>query len=183
MERYSKVYVVTIPARSSKPTNTGLSDSDEDSATIEEFFCGAAGAMTFDEAHRVIKRGDISLLRSELEGGLSPNLCSRYSWTLLMLAAMDGNISIGRLLIASGAELGTRNNCRDTALSLAAHTGHSSFVELLLASGASLECYPFGNHLEVWLDWLGDHSACAPEELERIRELFDSERKIRIHAE
>ena len=93
MERYSKVYVVTIPARSSKPTNTGLSDSDEDSATIEESFCGAAGAMTFDEAHRVIKRGDISLLRSELEGGLSPNLCSRYSWTLLMLAAMDGNIS------------------------------------------------------------------------------------------
>ena len=151
-------------------------------ATIEKFFCAGAGAMNFDDAHKVIKRGDLSRLRGELEGGLSPNLCNQYSWTLLMVAAMEGNTSIGRFLIESGAELDTRNNHRDTALSLAAHTGHPSFVELLLASGASLECYPFGNHLEVWLDWLGEHHVCPPKELERIRGLFDSERKIRAEA-
>jgi uncharacterized protein len=108
--------------------------------------------MTFDEVNRVIKRGDLSLLRSELDGGLNPNLCNQYSWTLLMIAAMEGDTSIGRLLIEQGADLDRRNNHRDTALSLAAHTGHPSFVKLLLESGASLECYPFGNSIDIWLD-------------------------------
>jgi len=139
--------------------------------------------MTFQEASQVIKKGDITCLRRELDGGLSPNLCNRYSWTLLMVAAMEGNTSIGRILIDKGADLDTRNSHRNTALSLAAHTGHPSFVKLLLASGASLECYPFGNDMEVWLSWLGRHSACPPRELQRIRELFDSERKIRTHNE
>ncbi len=98
--------------------------------------------MTFDEMHRVIKKGDLSRLRSELEGGLNPNLCNQDSWTLLMIAATEGNTGIGRLLITSGAHLDTRNNLRDMALSLAAHTSHPSFVKLLLASGASLECSP-----------------------------------------
>jgi uncharacterized protein len=138
--------------------------------------------MTFEEVHRAIKKADLSRLRSEFDGGLSPNLCNQYSWTLLMLAAMEGNTTIGRLLIEKGADLDTRNNHRDTALSLAAHTGHPSFVKLLLDSGASLECYPFGNRLEVWLNWLGEYSACPPTELNRIRELFDSERQIRSQA-
>lgn len=139
--------------------------------------------MTFDEVNRVIKKGDLSRLRRELDGGLSPNLCNQYSWTLLMLAAIKGNTSIGGLLIEKGAQLDTRNNHRGTALSLAAHSGHPSFVRLLLASGASLECYPFGSNLEVWLDWLGEYSTCPPKELKRIRELFDSERKIRTQVE
>jgi ankyrin repeat protein len=139
--------------------------------------------MNFDEVHRLIKRGDLPRLRTELDGGLSPNFCNQYSWTLLMLAAMEGDTSIGRLLIEKGADLDRRNNHRDTALSLAAHTGHPLFVKLLLDSGAALECYPFGNSLEIWLDWLGKYSACPPKELNRIRELFDSERQHRSDAE
>ena len=60
--------------------------------------------MTFDEATRVIKRGDTVHLRKELEEGLAPNLSNHYAWTLLMLAAMEGDTSIGRLLIEKGAE-------------------------------------------------------------------------------
>jgi ankyrin repeat protein len=132
--------------------------------------------MTFDEASRVIKRGDIVHLRKELEAGLSPNLCNQYSWTLLMIAAMEGDTSIGRLLIEKGADIDRRNNHRDTALSLAAHTGHPSFVRLLLENGASLECYPFGNSIDTWLDWLGQY---FPERMKHIRVLFDTERQVR----
>jgi ankyrin repeat protein len=82
--------------------------------------------MTFDEVSKVIKKGDIVRLRRELEDGLSPNLCNEYSWTLLMAAAMEGNTSIGMLLIEKGADLDSRNKFRDTALSLAAHSGHLS---------------------------------------------------------
>src|SRR5256885_1924216 len=132
--------------------------------------------MTFDEAHRAIKKGDLARLRKELGNGLNPNLANRNFWTLLMLAAMEGNTSVGSLLIEKGADLNSRNKFGSTALSLAAHTGHPSFVKLLLERGASLECYPFGNSLEVWLNWLGKHSACPTKELERIRQLFRNER-------
>jgi len=78
----------------------------------------------FEDASRQIKRGDASCLRAELDAGLDPNLANQYGWTLLMVAAMDGNTSVGRLLIEKGAELNSRNKFRDTALSLAIHTGH-----------------------------------------------------------
>jgi ankyrin repeat protein len=80
--------------------------------------------MTFDEAHRVIKEGDILSLRCELEKGTSPNLANQFSWTLLMLAAMTGNTSMGELLVSNGADVNSANDFGESALSLAAHFGH-----------------------------------------------------------
>ena len=135
--------------------------------------------MTFDEASKLIRKGDIIRLPKELQDGLSPNMENQYSWTLLMVAALEGNTSIGDLLIESGAELDRRNKGRETALSLAAHTGHSSFVSLLLNSGASLECHPFGNTFDAWLNWACQYGRCS----EKIRELFNKERKTRAERD
>src|ERR1700722_8831750 len=127
--------------------------------------------MTFDKASKVIKKGDLGGLRNELEAGLDPNLCNQYSWTLLMVAAMEGNTTIGRLVIERGADLDRRNKFRDTPLSLAAHTGHPSFVQFLLTSGASLKCHPFGNTFDVWLNWTCKYGRCSA----KITALFDEE--------
>ncbi|MGC2286029.1 MAG: ankyrin repeat domain-containing protein [Candidatus Acidiferrum sp.] len=135
--------------------------------------------MTFDEASKLIKKGDIIRLRKELQDGLSPNMENQYSWTLLMIAALVGNTSIGSLLIESGAELDRRNKFHETALSLAAHSGHSSFVGLLLTGGASLECHPFRNTFDAWLNWACQYGWCS----EKIRELFDKERKTRAERD
>jgi ankyrin repeat protein len=135
--------------------------------------------MTFDEASKLIRKGDIIGLRKELRDGLSPNMASQYSWTLLMIAALEGNTSIGSQLIESGAELDRRNESHETALSLAAHTGHPSFVGLLLTGGASLECHPFGNIFDDWLNWACQYGRCS----EKIRELFDKERKTRAERD
>jgi ankyrin repeat protein len=107
--------------------------------------------MTFDEAHRLIKKADIVSLRHELDEGASPNSANRFSWTLLMLAAIEGNAPIGELLISRGAALNRTNDFGETALSLAAHGGHASFIRLLLANGASTDCRPHGNSLKDWL--------------------------------
>jgi ankyrin repeat protein len=131
--------------------------------------------MTFDEASKLIKKGDVIQLRQALQGGLSPNGANQYSWTLLMMAALEGNTSIGSLLIESGAELDNQNKFRETALSLAAHSGHPSFVELLLKSGASLEGHPLGNTFDVWLGWACQYGRCSA----KIRGLFEKERKVR----
>ena len=107
--------------------------------------------MTFNEAHRIIKKGDVLALRRELESGLSSSLSNRFSWTLLMLAAMEGNVTIGELLISKGATINNENDFGETALSLAAHGGHLPFIRLLLNHRASTDCRPHGTTLEGWL--------------------------------
>jgi ankyrin repeat protein len=107
--------------------------------------------MTFNQIHKLIKNGELSSLRSELDAGLSPNLSNQSSWTLLMLAAVEGNTAIGELLISRGAELNAKNKFGETALSLAAHGGHTAFIQVLLANGASTDCQPHGHNLNDWI--------------------------------
>lgn len=136
--------------------------------------------MNFDEWHRAIKKGNVLLIRHAIEAGqLDPNLRNPHSWTLLMFAALEGNTSIGSLLIENGAELDTMNKSNWNALSLATHSGHSSFVRLLLNSGASLEDRPFGNTFDAWLDWACQYGRCT----KKIRCLFDEERKTRAERD
>ncbi len=107
--------------------------------------------MTFDEAHRLIKKGDVVSLRHELDAGMIPDLSNQFSWTLLMLTAIEGGSAIAELLISRGADTNKTNDFGDTALSLAACGGHAQLVRLLLDHGASGECRPHGATLEGWM--------------------------------
>src|SRR6267143_3114722 len=107
--------------------------------------------MTNDEVHRLIKKGDLVSLRHELDGGMSADRPNQFSWTLLMLAALQGNTAIGELLISRGATIDKANDFGETALSLAAHGGHTQFIRVLLAHGAATHCRPHGTTLEDWM--------------------------------
>ena len=87
--------------------------------------------MTYRAAQNLIKRGDEPALRAALETGLDPNLANQNGWTLLMLAAVEGNAPIARLLLERGANPASRNNKGATALTLATHRGFTPFVDLL----------------------------------------------------
>ena len=106
------------------------------------------GNIHFNTLHRLIKKGGVVSLRRELDAGTSPNLSNRFAWTLLMLAALEGNSKIGELLISRGADVNATNNFGETALSLAAHRAHMRFIKLLLTHGASIDCLPHGSNLE-----------------------------------
>ena len=107
--------------------------------------------MTFVQAHRAIKRGQIAELEKAVGVAIDVNTPNRFGWTLLMLAAIEGNTRIGSLLIKRGAQVTALNNVGESPLSLAAHGGHLPFVKLLKANGASGAVAPHGHDLEEWL--------------------------------
>jgi ankyrin repeat protein len=127
--------------------------------------------MTFDMVHMLIKQGDLISLRHELDGGLSPSLSNQFSWTLLMLAAMEGNTRVGELLISRGADVDATNNFGETALSLAAHAGHAPFIRVLLANGASTDSRPYGHSLK---DWLKVSSGLSQDKIAAILDLINT---------
>jgi uncharacterized protein len=93
--------------------------------------------MTYRGAQNLIKRGDEAGLRQALDTGLNPNLANQNGWTLLMLAAVEGDVPIGRLLVEKGAIIDASNNKEETARSLATNRGYTLFVELLNGASAS----------------------------------------------
>jgi ankyrin repeat protein len=109
--------------------------------------------MTFNDVHRLIKKGDIAGMRHALDGGLDVNLLNRFSWLLLMLAAGEGNVGLGRLLVSRGARIEQTNDAGETALSLAAQQGHPRFVQLLLRAGLATPkdrcCVPLAESPEL----------------------------------
>ncbi len=125
--------------------------------------------MNFDQAHRVIKNGDIFAIRQAVQCGLSPNLSNKYSWTLLILAALEGNTAIAELLVAQGADIHAVNNFGETALSLAAHQGHMRLTEWLIGKGASTDCRPHGWELS---DWVRETSGLPPEKVSKMLTLL-----------
>ena len=109
-------------------------------------------AISYRAAQTAIKRTDEPALRAALDSGLDPNLANQNGWSLLMLAALEGAVPLGRLLIEHGATVDGRNRHGETALSLAAHKGHVPFISLLRDHGASTNCKPHGFALVDWLE-------------------------------
>ena len=91
--------------------------------------------MTYRGAQTLIKRNDEPGLRAALNGSLSSNLANPNGWTLLMLAAVEGHVALGKLLLEKGAKTAAANNKGQTALSIATQKGHTAFAEMLEAHG------------------------------------------------
>ena len=109
-------------------------------------------AVQFRRLHHLIKRSDIRQLRRELEAGLNPNFENRYGWTMLMLTAAEGNVSIGEMLLSYGADPNriTRTSPGQDALSLAVICGHVRFLKMLLDHGGKPDLLP--TPAEKWVN-------------------------------
>ncbi|HZL26366.1 MAG TPA: ankyrin repeat domain-containing protein [Acidobacteriaceae bacterium] len=93
--------------------------------------------ISYRAAQTIIKRGDEAALRTALDQHLDPNLANSNGWTLLMLAAVEGAVPLGRLLIERGAAVDAKNGKGESALSIATNRGYDLFVALLNEQAAS----------------------------------------------
>jgi ankyrin repeat protein len=91
--------------------------------------------ISYRGAQNLIKQGDEAGLRSALDGNLSSNLANQNGWTLLMLAAVEGHVALGHMLLERGAKTASTNNKGQTALAIATQKGHTAFAEMLQAHG------------------------------------------------
>jgi ankyrin repeat protein len=100
----------------------------------------------FADAQKLIKHGDIVGIRHLLERGLGPNFSNKFGWTILMLAASEGNTTLGEFLISKGADVNLANNHGQTAFTFALLGGHAGFLKLLLNHGGAPDT--------TWMSWL-----------------------------
>lgn len=94
-------------------------------------------------------RGDVTAVRCLLDAGADPNVetpCLSHVetqyWTALCYTALQGNVTLARLLLERGAYVEggmkpSEDRCTLTPLQLAAATGNTDMVSLLLAHGAN----------------------------------------------
>jgi len=101
--------------------------------------------------HRAARTGDLALLHSELQRGVSPNVEDDQGRTPLMDAAETGQVDAARLLLDAGAEVNARSKSGRTALIEAAAHGRASVTQELIAHGADLNTTQrgWGTALEV----------------------------------
>ena len=88
--------------------------------------------------HRAARTGDLALLRSELQRGVSPNAADDQGRTPLMDAAGSGQVEATRLLLEAGAEVNARAKSGRTAVIEAAAHGRLSVTREIIAHGADL---------------------------------------------
>jgi hypothetical protein len=112
---------------------------------------GHTGDHKFIAASRLIKRSDLPALRRALQSGLGSNLQDRHGIDLLMVAAASGNVAVGELLIANGADVHRVSSYGWTAVWSALNGGHVRFLKLLLEHGANPSCEWGGKPIEEWV--------------------------------
>ena len=87
--------------------------------------------LSYRAAQALIKRGDEAALRTALDHQLDTNLVNENGWSLLMLAAVEGSVPVGKLLLERGADPTMVNTKGQTALTIATARNHTGFVHLL----------------------------------------------------
>ncbi|XP_062335035.1 protein phosphatase 1 regulatory subunit 16A [Osmerus eperlanus] len=118
-------------------------DICEDEATLEllEMVMTEQG-ITQDRIYEVRGAKEMEMLRvlrAQVEGGADLNAQDEHGATLLHIAAANGYLSVGELLLEHSIDVELKDTDGWTSLHAATYWGQIQMVELLVANGASLD--------------------------------------------
>ena len=88
---------------------------------------------------KAARKGNLELVESYIEQGISLESMDQYGWTALMLAAWLGHNQVVEWLLSKGANVDATSQTGCTALIGAARCGHTQVVEMLLSNGANVD--------------------------------------------
>lgn len=91
------------------------------------------------------REGEVSMLLSMIEHGLSPNTCDHKGNSLLMLSCYNGNFECSQMLIDMGADVNGTNDHGHSILAGVSFKGYLEIVKLLIESNAQIETHPMKN--------------------------------------
>jgi uncharacterized protein len=96
-------------------------------------------------------KGNVQLVQSFLDHGADVNKApdSSPGHTPLMEAAETGDIEVGKLLLANGAEINMGDTFGDPAVNVAAFNGQLEFAKMLIEMGADPNIRGYGNRTAV----------------------------------
>ena len=89
--------------------------------------------------HRAAAKGDVEVLRLELDGGTEVDLANEEGWTALHHSIAQGHLPASKLLLQSGAEVNRKHHGKRTALHEAAERDDVEAVKLLMQFGAKID--------------------------------------------
>lgn len=93
---------------------------------------------SYEKLISAVEDRDISTARKLLRQGMDPNTTDPQGFSILMLAARNGDEKIVALLIGRRANVGQRSPVGDTALLMASLNGNVKTVRRLLDAGGEL---------------------------------------------
>ena len=81
---------------------------------------GAVGATTLDDLFKAAGTGNVSDVRSLLDQGMDASSTNKEGYSILMIAAREGDIEMVRLLLDRKAKVDQRTPSNETAIMFAA---------------------------------------------------------------
>ena len=113
------------------------------------------GLAFADDIHDAAAKGDLRSVRSELDKGVNANAKNSASAAPpLLLAALNSQTEVIKLLIAEGADLDGKDKFGNTSLHYASQHGSKVIVELLISNKANVNMKNKGG--ETPLDIVAD---------------------------
>ena len=113
------------------------------------------GLAFADDIHDAAAKGDLRSVQSELDKGVNANVKNSASGApTLLLAALNSQTEVIKLLIAEGADLDGKDKFGNTSLHYASQHGSKGIVELLISNKANVNMKNKGG--ETPLDIVAD---------------------------
>lgn len=106
-----------------------------DKSILKEVF------MQQENIIELVSKNDIEAVKKALEKGANVNTQDKSKHNLLLLATINKQVAMAKLLVEKGADVNKQANNQDSAFLYAGASGQTELVKLYLANGARFDVF------------------------------------------
>jgi ankyrin repeat protein len=88
-----------------------------------------------------VKKNQLVLVKEELKKGINVNMTDKNGKSLLLIATLNNNIDMAKLLVTYKADVNQQDDIQDSPFLYAGAAGHLELLKLYLANGARFNVF------------------------------------------